>query len=121
MSDVKLEREETLSREEAAAWLAQLSKAFSGEEKAELPFGSGTVSLRIPGSVRAELEVEVEDDEVEIEIEFSWTKGHHEATPSMEEAAARRPRSRPENGTKTANRQHDGAPRPAKGTRSKYR
>ena len=72
MSDVKVEYEQTISREEAAAWLSQLARAFSGDHDAEFPIGLGTVKLDVPGSLRAELEVEVEDDKVEIEIEFAW-------------------------------------------------
>jgi amphi-Trp domain-containing protein len=72
MSDVKVEYEQTISRDEAATLLAQLARAFSGEHDAEFPFGPGTVKLHVPGSVRAELEVEVEDDKVEVEIEFTW-------------------------------------------------
>jgi amphi-Trp domain-containing protein len=72
MSDVKVEYEQTISRDEAAAWLSQLADAFTGDHDAEFSFGPGTVKLHVPGSVRAELEVEVEDDEVEVEIEFTW-------------------------------------------------
>jgi amphi-Trp domain-containing protein len=72
MSDLKVEFERTISREEAAAWLSQLAQAFTGEHDAEFPFGPSTVKLHVPGSVRAELEVEVEDDKVEVEIEFTW-------------------------------------------------
>lgn len=72
MSDVKVEYEQTISREDAAAWLSQLARAFTGDHDAEFAFGPGTVKLHVPGSVRAELEVEVEENEVEIEIEFTW-------------------------------------------------
>jgi amphi-Trp domain-containing protein len=65
MSDVKVEYEQTISRDEAAAWLSQLADAFTGDHDAEFSFGPGTVKLHVPGSVRAELEVEVE-------IEFTW-------------------------------------------------
>ncbi len=79
MSDVKVERKESLSRDEAARLLALLSKAFTAGDHAELPFGPGSVSLYIPDHVRAELEVEVEGDEVELEIEFKWSMVEHEA------------------------------------------
>jgi amphi-Trp domain-containing protein len=87
MSDVKVERKESLSREEAAQWLVLLAKAFTGEDHADLPFGSSSVSLHIPERVRAELEVEVDGDEVEIEVEFKWSMAEHEAAA----AAAARP------------------------------
>src|SRR5215472_11572044 len=83
MSDVKVEYEQTISRDEAAALLSQLARAFTGDHEAEFPFGPGTVTLQVPGSVRAELEVEVGDDEVEVEIEFTWPvsrrNGEHRA------------------------------------------
>lgn len=87
MSDVKVERKESLSRDEAAMWLSLLSKAFAAGDHAELPFGSSSVSLNIPDRVRAELEVEVEGDEVEVEVEFKWSMVEHEATPALAETA----------------------------------
>ena len=88
MSDVKLERKEAVSRDEAADWLSLLSKAFTQGGHAELPFGGGTVSLHIPDHVRAEFEVEVDSDEVEIEIEFKWSTVRTEAGPAEDGAAA---------------------------------
>ncbi len=87
MSDVKVERKESLSRDEAAMWLSLLSKAFTSGDHAELPFGPSSVSLYIPDRVRAELEVEVEGDEVEVEVEFKWSMVEHEAAPAMAEMA----------------------------------
>ena len=71
MADVKLERKETLSRQEAAQWLSVLSKAFARGGDVTLPLGAGTVELRLPERVRAEFEVT--GDEVEIELEFTWS------------------------------------------------
>lgn len=82
MSDVKLERKESISRKDAATWLSLLSEAFSDGHHGELPFGPGTVSLDIPDRVRAELEVEVEGDEVEVEIEIKWSIAEHDPTPA---------------------------------------
>ncbi|MGY1710420.1 amphi-Trp domain-containing protein [Geodermatophilus sp. SYSU D00758] len=81
MSDVKVEREVTLSRQEAARWFAELARALEGTGKVTLPHGPGdgggtTVELRVPDEVRAEAEIEVDGDEVEIEIELSWSTGH---------------------------------------------
>jgi amphi-Trp domain-containing protein len=78
MSDVKIERKESLSRDEAAQLLSLLSKAFTAGEHAELPFGPSEVSLYIPDRVRTEIEVEVEGDEVEVEVEFKWSMVEHE-------------------------------------------
>lgn len=82
MSDVKVEYEQRISRDEAAAWLSQVARAFAGDHDAEVPFGPGTVKLHVPENVRAEIEVEVEDDQVEIEIEFSWPLPQRDARPA---------------------------------------
>lgn len=81
MSDVKVERKESLSRADAAVWLSALSKAFARGGDVTLPMGSNTVSLHLPEQVRAEFEVEVDGDEVEIEIEFKWSTGHPSSDP----------------------------------------
>jgi amphi-Trp domain-containing protein len=72
MSDMKVEFQQTISRDEVAALLSQLARVFAGDHDAGVPIGPGTVKLHVPGSVHAELEVEVEDDEVEVEIDFTW-------------------------------------------------
>lgn len=76
MSDVKVERKESVSRQDAADWLELLAKAFAEGGHVELPFGPGVVSLHVPDHVRAEFEVEVEGDEVEVELEFKWSTAH---------------------------------------------
>jgi amphi-Trp domain-containing protein len=79
MADVKVERKESISRDDAARWLSQLARAFGGSHDGELPFAPATVSVEIPDQVRAELEVEVKGNEVEIEIEFKWLISEPEA------------------------------------------
>jgi amphi-Trp domain-containing protein len=100
MSDVKVEFEQTISRDEAAAWLSHLARAFAGDHDAGVPFGPGTVKLHVPGSVRAELEVEIENDEVEVEIEFTWPLSqrsgeHRAAAVAVDAKGASSPRSGP--------------------------
>ena len=92
MSDVKLERKESVSREDAAEWLALLSEAFAKGSHVELPFGPGSVSLHVPDRVRAEFEVEVEGDEVE----FKWSTAQPAAAPTQ--AAGTAPSARPRQG-----------------------
>jgi amphi-Trp domain-containing protein len=82
MADVKVELKESISREDAARWLSQLSHAFADGHEGELPFGPGTVSMEIPDRVHAELEVEVEGNEVEVEIEFKWRIAEPESRPA---------------------------------------
>jgi amphi-Trp domain-containing protein len=104
MSDVKVERKESLSRDEAAMWLSLLAKAFAAGDHAELPFGSSSVSVHIPDHVRAELEVEVEGDEVEVEVEFKWSMAEHEASPAMAEMPVPPVKARQGNGARRAPR-----------------
>jgi amphi-Trp domain-containing protein len=103
MSDVKVERKESVSRDEAASWLLLLSEAFIAGGHGEFPFGPGTLSLHIPDRVRAELEVEVEGNEVEVELEFKWTTAKHEASPA-DSGADRVVRARQDNGARRATR-----------------
>jgi amphi-Trp domain-containing protein len=112
MSDVKVEYEQTISRDEAAAWLSQLARSFTGEHDAEFPFGPGTVKLHVPGRVRAEVEVEVEDDEVELEIEFHWPLSQRTREP-----AAASPRAKVGASAEGAN----GASRSGQAVRTKRR
>lgn len=88
MSDVKLERKESVSRAEAADMLAMLARAFTTGGHTELPFGPGTVTLHIPDSVRTEFEVEVEGDEIEIEVEIKWPVSGPEHAPERSAATA---------------------------------
>jgi amphi-Trp domain-containing protein len=112
MSDVKVEYEQTIRRDEAVALLSQLARAFAGDGDGEFPFGPGTVKLHVPGSVRAELEVEVDDDEVEVEIEFSWPLPQHKAEP----ARVATPRGK---AAGTAPERVNGAGRPGRAARAK--
>jgi amphi-Trp domain-containing protein len=91
MANVKVERKESISRQDAVRWLSQLSDAFADGHDAELPFAPGTVSIDIPDRLRAELEVEVEGNELELEIEFKWRitdpAGTHQAPEDGAERA----------------------------------
>ena len=110
MSDIKLERKQSVSREDAAGWLTLLSEAFAKGNHVELPFGPGSITLHVPDRVRAEFEVEVEADEVELEIEFKWSTAHPAAAPTREAATAPRARQRQANGARGTT----GSPRPAR-------
>ncbi|MEU7037544.1 amphi-Trp domain-containing protein [Streptomyces sp. NPDC046237] len=75
MKDLKFEQKRSLSRIEAADQLTALADALRKGGEAELQFGSGTLSLRIPDDLRGEVEFEVSDGEIELEIEFTWPTG----------------------------------------------
>ena len=114
MSDVKVELEQTIRRDEAAAWLSQLARAFAGDHDTEVPFGPGTVKLHVPGSVHAELEVEVGDDQVEVEIEFTWPlPQRNDGLAAAIAPAAKAATSRPERA--------NGARRPASAGRARLK
>jgi amphi-Trp domain-containing protein len=94
VSDVKVERKESVSRQDAAAWLELISRAFAEGSDVELPFGAGEVSLHIPDQVRAEFEVEVEGTEVEVELEFKWSTARPEADTPVDQKNAPKERTR---------------------------
>jgi amphi-Trp domain-containing protein len=104
MSDVKVERKEAISRDEAAQLLSLLSKAFASGDHAEIPFGPSVVSLHIPDRVRTEVEVEIDGDEVEVEVEFKWSMAEHETSLAMEDMAASPARARQGNGARKSTR-----------------
>jgi amphi-Trp domain-containing protein len=64
MAMTKFKKTETLSREEVARRLLQLSQAI----------GSGAELDLEPGGERVDLEVEIGVDEVEVEVELSWSR-----------------------------------------------
>ena len=111
MSDVKVERKESVSRQDAANWLELLAKAFAEGGHAELRFGPDVVSLRVPDRMRAEFEVEVEGHEVEVELEFKWSTSPSGAAQADEADAVAS--GRPSHG--------DGVRRPARSTRPQRR
>ncbi|MFH9864363.1 amphi-Trp domain-containing protein [Streptomyces sp. NPDC017202] len=95
MKDLKFEQKRSLSRREAADQLAAIAAALREGGDAELEFGSGTLSLRVPDDLRGEIEVEIGDGEIELEIELKWptvtprTKPSKTA-PDTDEATARK-------------------------------
>jgi amphi-Trp domain-containing protein len=111
MSDLKVERKESLSRDEAAQLLSLLSKAFTVGDHAELPFGPSEVTLYIPDRVRTEIEVEVEGDEVEVEVEFKWSMVDHETGSAVGATAASPVRARQGNGARKPTRSTRGQKR----------
>ncbi|MFD7326417.1 amphi-Trp domain-containing protein [Streptomyces sp. NPDC059875] len=91
MKDLKFEQKRSLSRIEAADQLTALADALRKGGEAELAFGSGTLSLRIPDDVRSEVEFEVSDGEIELEIEFTWPTGSPRKAPARAAASAAKP------------------------------
>jgi len=73
MSDVKIEHKETMSRDEAAAWLSLLSKALAADGDVDLQLGQSEIQVHVPDQLAAEFEVEVEGDAKWPENEISQT------------------------------------------------
>ncbi|MDF3048488.1 MAG: hypothetical protein K0R87_126 [Pseudonocardia sp.] len=73
MSDMELERKESLSRAEAAKRLATFAEALAAGEKVKLDLGGTSLTLHVADDVRMEFEVEVTGDEIEVEMELKWS------------------------------------------------
>jgi amphi-Trp domain-containing protein len=71
MSDVKVEHKVSLTRHEAARWIADVAAALSGDGPVSIRLAGSTVELEVPDHVRCE--VEVDGDEVELEFELKWS------------------------------------------------
>ncbi|MGC4997955.1 amphi-Trp domain-containing protein [Streptomyces sp. DT195] len=82
MKDLKFEQKRSLSRLEAADQLTALAAALREGGEAELDFGSGTLSLRIPDDLHSEMEIEIGNGEIELEIEFKWPTARKRAAPA---------------------------------------
>jgi len=82
MKDLKFEQKRSLSRLEAADQLTALAAALREGGDAELEFGPGTLSLRIPDDLRSEVEVEIGEGEIELEIEFKWPTAGRKSAPA---------------------------------------
>ncbi len=73
MSAVKVERKATMTRQEAAQWVADLAEQLAGTGEVTIRLADSTVQMHVPEHVRFEAEVEVDDDEVELELELAWS------------------------------------------------
>lgn len=74
MSKNEIEQKVTLSREEAARWLAELAQAIDKGGTVEVALAGPSVTLELPDEFQCELEIEPYGDKVELEIEFKWSK-----------------------------------------------
>lgn len=72
MDILKIESEEWMTREEAAARLHAIADALASNNDVEADWGGKRVTVHVADRVRLELELEVGEDETEFEIELSW-------------------------------------------------
>ncbi|HEY6425080.1 MAG TPA: amphi-Trp domain-containing protein [Pseudonocardiaceae bacterium] len=82
MSDLEIERTESLTRQEAARYLSALATALADGGQVEVALGNSTLRLRVPEHVQCEIEVEVDGDEVELELELKWSTADQAASPT---------------------------------------
>ncbi|MGH3796288.1 MAG: amphi-Trp domain-containing protein [Pseudonocardiaceae bacterium] len=80
MSSMELKRRDSLTRQEAADWLAALAIALVHGGHAQVNLGGTTVRLHVPEDVRTEFEVEIDGDQVELDIELKWSTTRVEST-----------------------------------------
>ena len=72
MELLEIEKERTLSREEAAAWLRDLADQLSRNNQLQVRSEGLKYTVRVPKEVTMEVEIEIGDDESSLEIELSW-------------------------------------------------
>ncbi|MEU9699929.1 amphi-Trp domain-containing protein [Streptomyces sp. NPDC047981] len=88
MKDLKFEQKHPMSRFDAADLLTAFAEALRKGDKAEVELIGGTLELRVPDEVLAEVEFEIGDGEVELEIEFKWPTGGRRKAPAAAAAPA---------------------------------
>ena len=72
MSKSEIEQKVTLSRKEAARWLAEVARALDKGGTVEIALAGPAVTLDLPDELQCELEIEPYGNKVELEIEFKW-------------------------------------------------
>jgi amphi-Trp domain-containing protein len=73
VSDVKVEQKQSLSRQDAARFIAALAEGLADDGRVTVQLGSSTLELSVAGQVDCELEVAVDGDEIELELELKWS------------------------------------------------
>jgi amphi-Trp domain-containing protein len=94
VSDLELERKESMTRAEAAKRLSAFAAALASGDKIELDLGGTSVTfMHVADDVRTEFEVQVDGDEIEVEIELSWsTSGRERSGGHQRDESASRAR-----------------------------
>jgi amphi-Trp domain-containing protein len=87
VSDVKVQQKQSLSRQEAARFIAALAEGLGEDGKVTIRLGNSTLELSVADQVNWELEVEVDGDEIELELELKWsTSGRASAEATEDES-----------------------------------
>ena len=69
---LEIEDEQSLSREEAAAWLRELADQLSRNNQLQFRREGLKYTVRVPGQVTMAVEIDVDEDGGELEVEISW-------------------------------------------------
>ncbi len=87
VSDVRVQQKQSLSRQEAARFIAALAEGLGEDGKVAVRLGNSTLELSVTDQVDCELEVEVDGDEIELELELKWsTSGRASAEAAEDES-----------------------------------
>ena len=82
---MKIEQKQSLTREEAARFIAELAAGLADDGKVTVRLGSSTLELSVADQLRCELEVAVDGDEIELELELKWSTGDRASAQSTED------------------------------------
>ena len=89
MSKSEIEQKVTLSRKEAARWLAELAKAIEKGGTVEVALAGPSVTLELPDEFQCELEIEPYGRKIELEIELKWPRSGKKRKGPYAQASSR--------------------------------
>jgi amphi-Trp domain-containing protein len=72
MDNFEVERQETITRQEAATRLRRIANILSGEEEAAFERGGMRFEVQLPDELDFKVEIEMGSEEHELEIELKW-------------------------------------------------
>jgi amphi-Trp domain-containing protein len=109
---MKVQQRQSLSRQEAARFIAAMAEGLGEDGKVAVRLGNSTLELSVADQVDWELEVEVNGDEIELELELKWStsgRASAEATEDKsEEAESEEVESEPVSGEDAAEEPESG-------------
>jgi amphi-Trp domain-containing protein len=73
MSSMGLKRTESLTRQEAANWLAAFAIALTHGGHVQVDLGGTTVRLYVPDDIFSQFEIEIDGDELELGLGLKWS------------------------------------------------
>jgi amphi-Trp domain-containing protein len=74
MEILKIQSEELVSREGAAARLHAIADALAAHNDVEMEWEGKRLTVRVADQVTLEVEIEVDEDKTELEIELKWRR-----------------------------------------------